>query len=155
MPQDQAAHLDKASVMRLAIAYLKVRSVVDALEEPTMETELMTEMDALLPKALDGFILIISSNGDMVYLSENVSEYLGVTQMDMMGQSIYDYSHPCDHNDIREWLLMKPEEIAEKGPCNFLLRFKCTLTSKGRKVNLKSASYKVKKKLFLQLLINK
>lgn len=26
---EQAAHLDKASVMRLAIAYLKVRSVVD------------------------------------------------------------------------------------------------------------------------------
>lgn len=30
MPADQAANLDKASVMRLAIAYLKVRSVVDA-----------------------------------------------------------------------------------------------------------------------------
>lgn len=30
--QEQAAHLDKASVMRLAIAYLKVRSVVDSSE---------------------------------------------------------------------------------------------------------------------------
>ena len=29
---DQAAHLDKASVMRLAIAYLKVRSVIDSRE---------------------------------------------------------------------------------------------------------------------------
>lgn len=29
---EQAAHLDKASVMRLAIAYLKVRSVVDSSE---------------------------------------------------------------------------------------------------------------------------
>lgn len=30
VPPEQAAHLDKASVMRLAIAYLKVRSVVDS-----------------------------------------------------------------------------------------------------------------------------
>lgn len=30
--QDQATHLDKASVMRLAIAYLKVRAVVDSSE---------------------------------------------------------------------------------------------------------------------------
>lgn len=29
---DQVQHLDKASVMRLAIAYLKVRSVVDSSE---------------------------------------------------------------------------------------------------------------------------
>lgn len=31
---DQAAHLDKASVMRLAIAYLKIRSVVYARKFP-------------------------------------------------------------------------------------------------------------------------
>lgn len=30
VPLDQASHLDKASVMRLAIAYLKVRTVIDA-----------------------------------------------------------------------------------------------------------------------------
>ena len=30
MSTDQAAHLDKASVMRLAIAYLKVRALIDA-----------------------------------------------------------------------------------------------------------------------------
>lgn len=32
-------------------------------------------------KALDGFVLVISSDGDLVYLSENVSEYLGVSQV--------------------------------------------------------------------------
>lgn len=62
-----------------------------------------------------------------------------------MGQSLYEYSHPCDHSELQECLVMKPndENSNERHPCNFFLRMKCTLTSKGRKVNLKSASYKV------------
>lgn len=39
------------------------------------------EMDGLFLKALDGFMMVLSSDGDMVYLSENVSEYLGVSQV--------------------------------------------------------------------------
>lgn len=63
--------------------------------------------------------------------------------MDMMGQSVYEYSHPCDHDELRECLSSKSTDINDKRTCSFFLRLKCTLTSKGRKVNLKSASYKV------------
>ncbi|XP_046815692.1 uncharacterized protein LOC124422817 isoform X1 [Vespa crabro] len=141
--QDQAAHLDKASVMRLAIAYLKVRAVVDSIPGTVAKTETSVKMDELFPEALNGFMLVLSNDGNMVYLSENVSEYLGVSQMDMMGQSVYEYSHPCDHDELRECLSSKPIEDNDKRSCSFFLRLKCTLTSKGRKVNLKSASYKV------------
>lgn len=64
-------------------------------------------------------------------------------QMDMMGQSVYEYSHPCDHDELRECLSTKLDENNDKCACSFFLRLKCTLTNKGRKVNLKSASYKV------------
>lgn len=64
--------------------------------------------------------------------------------MDLMGQSVFDYSHPCDHDEIRESFSLKASEVSEDHSCNFFLRLKCTLTSKGRKVNLKSASYKVR-----------
>lgn len=37
--------------------------------------------DSLFLKALEGFIVIISAEGDLVYLSENVNEYLGITQV--------------------------------------------------------------------------
>ncbi|KAF7991322.1 hypothetical protein HCN44_002884 [Aphidius gifuensis] len=141
---DQAANLDKASIMRLAIAYLKVRSVIDeSAIEPVVETNTVSKMSSLFPDALNGFMLVLSSNGDMVYLSENVTEYLGVSQIELMGQSVFEYSHPCDHAEIRECLSIKTSDINEKPPCNFFLRLKCTLTNKGRKVNLKSASYKV------------
>ncbi|XP_076656924.1 HIF-1 transcription factor component sima isoform X2 [Halictus rubicundus] len=143
VPTDQAAHLDKASVMRLAIAYLKVRSVVESMPAPLVKSETSTQMDKLFSEALNGFMLVLSNDGNMIYLSENVSDYLGITQMDMMGQSVYEYSHPCDHDELRECLSSKPSENNEKRCCSFFLRLKCTLTSKGRKVNLKSASYKV------------
>ncbi|KOC66656.1 Hypoxia-inducible factor 1-alpha, partial [Habropoda laboriosa] len=144
VPPDQAAHLDKASVMRLAIAYLKVRSVVDSIPGPLTKSESASnQMDELFSKALNGFMLVLSSDGNMIYLSENVSDYLGVSQMDMMGQSVYEYSHPCDHDELRECLSSKPAENGDMRYCSFFLRLKCTLTNKGRKVNLKSASYKV------------
>lgn len=64
--------------------------------------------------------------------------------MDLMGQNVYDFSHPCDHEELRECLSIKPSSLGdEKHICNVFLRLKCTLTSKGRKVNLKSATYKV------------
>ncbi|XP_048509123.1 protein similar isoform X2 [Athalia rosae] len=142
VPVDQAKLLDKASVMRLAIAYLKVRTVIDAVPEPLTKREPSPDMDGLFLKALDGFMMVLSSDGDIVYLSENVSDYLGVSQMDMMGQNVYDYSHPCDHEELGECLSVKPS-ADHRNLCNLFLRLKCTLTSKGRKVNLKSASYKV------------
>lgn len=58
-----------------------------------------------------------------------------------MGQSVYDYSHPCDHDEIKEILNGKSQ--TNLLPKSFFIRLKCTLTSKGRSVNLKSATYKV------------
>lgn len=58
-----------------------------------------------------------------------------------MGQNIYEFSHPCDHEEIKEIVTAKSN--ANSIPKSFFLRLKCTLTSKGRSVNLKSATYKV------------
>ena len=56
-----------------------------------------------------------------------------------MGQSVYEFSHPCDHDEVRE-TLTGTEDDNERV---FFMRIKCTLTNKGRNVNLKSATYKV------------
>jgi len=65
-----------------------------------------------------------------------------IGQIDLMGQSVYEYAHPCDHEEIQE--VLGPRAGEEEGAARTIfVRFKCTLTSKGRNVNLKSASYKV------------
>jgi hypothetical protein len=98
-------------------------------------------------------MFVLSKEGDLVYLSENVEKHLGLTQIDLMGQSIYDFSHPCDHNDIKDILALKTNNYCSHNdlsqindshiPNSFFVRMKCTLTNKGRNLNLKSANYKV------------
>nr|XP_037876181.1 hypoxia-inducible factor 1-alpha isoform X3 [Bombyx mori] len=144
--KEEVEQLDKASVMRLAISYLRVRDVVSMLpdvnsdqskmQNPEGFEELASELSYM--RALDGFVLVLSQQGDIVYCSDNIAEHLGVSQMEIMGQSVFEFSHPCDHDEIREAL--RTNGGARR---DLLLRLKCTLTSKGRNVHLKSASYKV------------
>lgn len=61
-------------------------------------------------------------------------------QVDILGQSIYELCHPCEHGELKEMLSTK-EPNSQK---SHFLRMKCTLTNKGRSVNIKSALYKVK-----------
>ncbi|EEB19024.1 Hypoxia-inducible factor 1 alpha, putative [Pediculus humanus corporis] len=165
LKQSVIAQLDKASVMRLVISYLKIQNLVSTSNLVSIFISVTNQLwkvvfhlrfvengiqgcfdckiyDPLFLKALEGFLVILSADGDLVYLSENVNEYLGISQVDMMGNSIYEFSHPCDHEEIREVLSIKsPTESII--PRSFFVRLKCTLTSKGRNVNLKSATYKV------------
>ncbi|XP_071454070.1 protein similar-like isoform X2 [Hetaerina americana] len=141
--QSACAQLDKASVMRLAISYLKVRSVFELVPNADKKKPPKCHNnDSLFLKALEGFLMVVSGDGELVFLSENVNQYLGLTQIDMMGHSIYDYTHPCDHDEINEILSTKSVTLPSV-PRSFFIRLKCTLTSKGRNVNVKSASYKV------------
>ncbi|KPJ18057.1 Hypoxia-inducible factor 1-alpha [Papilio machaon] len=105
------------------------------LQSPKGLEDIQSELSYM--QALDGFVLVLSQQGDIVYCSENIAEHLGVSQMEIMGQSVFEFSHPCDHEEVREALRNGA------GRRDLLLRLKCTLTSKGRNVHLKSASYKV------------
>lgn len=137
--------LDKASVMRLLLSTLKVRAVMD--KRPKIEVPPEESIDALVdplyPKALEGFLIVLSKEGDFIYTSETVAKYLGLSQIDLMGQSIYEFAHPCDHEEIQD--VLSPHEKGDERMASktIFIRLKCTLTSKGRSVNLKSAIYKV------------
>ncbi|XP_022255016.1 hypoxia-inducible factor 1-alpha-like [Limulus polyphemus] len=139
------SQLDKASLMRLTISYLRIRQLLNPVAEAMKHfPSNARNWDLAILKALEGFLLILSEEGDLVYLSENVHQYLGLNQLDLMGHSIYDFSHPCDHEEIKEMLSLKSNENCKLlQPQSFFLRMKCTLTNKGRNVNVKSASYKV------------
>ncbi|KAL2099025.1 hypothetical protein ACEWY4_005505 [Coilia grayii] len=147
LPHSLSSNLDKASVMRLTISYLRLRRLLNTAVKVEQESDLDMQMNGLFLKALDGFLMVLSEDGDMVYLSENVNKCLGLPQIDLTGHSIFDFTHPCDHDEIREMLVHKTasskkarEQDAER---SFLLRMKCTLTSRGRTVNIKSATWKV------------
>ena len=66
--------------------------------------------------------------------------YLVSLQVDLIGQSVYDYCHPCDHDELRDVLGLRADGDVTR---SFFLRLKSTLSVKGRSNNLKAASYKV------------
>uniref|UniRef100_A0A671LRP6 Hypoxia-inducible factor 1-alpha n=1 Tax=Sinocyclocheilus anshuiensis TaxID=1608454 RepID=A0A671LRP6_9TELE len=146
LPHSVTSNLDKASVMRLALSYLRLRKLLntDILD---VESELDSQWNSSYLKALDGFLMVLSADGDIVYLSESISKCLGLPQIDLTGYSVFEYTHPCDHEELREMLAHRTglSKKAKEQHTNrsFLLRMKCTLTSRGRTVNVKSASWKV------------
>ncbi|KAK5916801.1 hypothetical protein CgunFtcFv8_011748 [Champsocephalus gunnari] len=147
LPHSVSSSLDKASIMRLIISYLRMRKLLST-EEPMAEEE--TDLDAQLNgsylKALEGFLMVLSEDGDMIYLTENVNKCLGLAQFDLTGYSVFDFIHPCDQEELREMLVHKTGSKKTREPNtarSFFLRMKCTLTSRGRTVNVKSAAWKV------------
>ncbi|GMT02392.1 hypothetical protein PENTCL1PPCAC_24566, partial [Pristionchus entomophagus] len=63
-----------------------------------------SDFTSLALKALGGFILILNDNGEIYYASENVEQFLGFHQSDILHQPLYDLIHSEDRDDIRQQL---------------------------------------------------
>ncbi len=60
----------------------------------------------LLPfQALDGFLFMVNVQGKVGFVSENVTQYLGYTQDDIVGKSIYNIIHVGDQAQFSNSLL--------------------------------------------------
>ncbi|XP_068597003.1 endothelial PAS domain-containing protein 1b [Brachionichthys hirsutus] len=145
LPHSISSHLDKASIMRLAISFLRTRALLTAgCNGSSADVDEDRQMDSLCLTSLEGFVTMVTSDGDMTFLSENISKFMGLAQVDLTGHSIFDFTHPCDHEEIRENLTLKTAGSGKKGKeLDFFMRMKCTVTNRGRTVNLKSANWKV------------
>ncbi|KAF4084901.1 hypothetical protein AMELA_G00111290 [Ameiurus melas] len=149
LPYSIRSHLDKASIMRLTISFLRTHKFLTSAGCMSRQLKEDTQMDTLYLKALQGFVAVVTSEGDMIFLSENISKFMGLTQVEITGHSIFEFTHPCDHEEIRENLSAKAgpvygrrhKELSTER--DFFMRMKCTVTNRGRTVNLKSASWKV------------
>ncbi|XP_022599007.1 endothelial PAS domain-containing protein 1 [Seriola dumerili] len=169
------ANLDKPSVIRLTLSYIRMHTLLkghagtkaetshtvkhgqvleggeerqerdggrDDEEKETVAVETLEETNMYL-RILEGFLMVLSTEGDMIYLSDNVSKYMGLTQAELMGHNIFEFAHPCDHEEIRTNLRLTAEEVWSGAKRDFIMRIKSALTHRGRSANLKSATWKV------------
>ncbi len=74
----------------------------------TKRPEILKELGSHLLQTLDGFIFVLSSDGKIMYISETASVHLGLSQVELTGNSIYDYVHPLDHDELGAVMTVHP-----------------------------------------------
>ncbi|KAL2805405.1 single-minded-like protein 2 short isoform [Daubentonia madagascariensis] len=154
LPSAITSQLDKASIIRLTTSYLKMRAVFpeglgEAWGQPSRAGPLDSvakELGSHLLQTLDGFVFVVASDGKIMYISETASVHLGLSQVELTGNSIYEYIHPSDHDEMTAVLtahqplhhhLLQEYEMER----SFFLRMKCVLAK--RNAGLTCSGYKV------------
>ncbi|XP_051803528.1 neuronal PAS domain-containing protein 3 isoform X1 [Acanthochromis polyacanthus] len=134
LPGAITSQLDKASIIRLTISYLKMRDFANQgdppwnlrMEGPPPNTSVKAigaqrrrspsvvaseifepHLGSHILQSLDGFVFALNKEGRFLYISETVSIYLGLSQVELTGSSVFDYVHPGDHVEMAEQLGMK------------------------------------------------
>ncbi|KAG7516871.1 single-minded-like 2-like [Solea senegalensis] len=154
LPGAITSQLDKASIIRLTSSYLKMRAVFpDGLGDGWGQSPQFSSLDSTakelgshLLQTLDGFVFIVASDGKIMYISETASVHLGLSQVELTGNSIFEYIHPSDHDEMTAVLGVHqpphhhfpPDYEIER---SFFLRMKCVLAK--RNAGLTCGGYKV------------
>ncbi|XP_066591434.1 protein trachealess isoform X1 [Prorops nasuta] len=127
LPAAITSQLDKASIIRLTISYLKLRDFSGHGDPPwnrdgappnksvkganrvrsaasAAVEHFEVHMGTHMLQSLDGFAMAVAADGRFLYISETVCIYLGLSQVEMTGSSVFDYVHQQDHAEVAEQL---------------------------------------------------
>ncbi|XP_014223090.2 protein trachealess isoform X1 [Trichogramma pretiosum] len=127
LPAAITSQLDKASIIRLTISYLKLRDFSGHGDPPwsrdtpppnksvkganrvrspaSIAVDMFEQHQGThILQSLDGFAMAVAADGRFLYISETVSIYLGLSQVEMTGSSIFDYVHQHDHSEVADQL---------------------------------------------------
>nr|AAC05158.2 aromatic hydrocarbon receptor [Microgadus tomcod] len=111
--EDIRTRLDKLSVLRLSVGYLRVKGFFKATMKKNnapigqgrngLDLATISEGDLLL-QALNGFVIVVTAEGLVFYSSSTIQDYLGFHQSDVVHQSVYELIHTDDRAMFREQL---------------------------------------------------
>lgn len=102
--------VDKISVLRLTSAFLKFQQYMENDQQKKKGQSLktgITSTTSLLSEALDGFILVLDKEGTILYASDSITDIVGLTQHDVIGQNLSDITEEEDLSTITKNLLPK------------------------------------------------
>ncbi|XP_053663435.1 protein single-minded-like [Anopheles marshallii] len=118
LPSAITSQLDKASIIRLTTSYLKMRQIFpeglgtawgsERNHHPnTTRDTSIKELGSHLLQTLDGFIFVVAPDGKITYISETASVHLGLSQVELTGNSIYEYIHAYDQEEMATILALQ------------------------------------------------
>ncbi|XP_037364442.1 aryl hydrocarbon receptor [Talpa occidentalis] len=130
-PQDVINKLDKLSVLRLSVSYLRAKSFFDvALKSPPPDRngvqdncqtklgeDLILQEGEFLLQALNGFVLVVTTDALVFYASSTIQDYLGFQQSDVIHQSVYELIHTEDRAEFQRQLhwSLNPSQCTDSG----------------------------------------
>ncbi|XP_044535855.1 aryl hydrocarbon receptor [Gracilinanus agilis] len=136
-PQDVISKLDKLSVLRLSVSYLRAKSFFEvALKSPQADRNgnressssggggsggsefqdgLRLQEGELLLQALNGFVLVVTTDALVFYASSTIQDYLGFQQSDVIHQSVFELIHTEDRAEFQRQLhwTLDPSQAAD------------------------------------------
>ncbi|XP_055941000.1 protein trachealess-like isoform X4 [Argiope bruennichi] len=140
LPGAITTQLDKASIIRLTISFLKLKAFIMEGDPPwrkegpsiktgSLRSRSMSSVAVDLfemhqathiLQSLDGFAFALGADGRFLYISETVSIYLGLSQVEMTGSSVFDYVHQQDQSELADLigLNMCPSPSATSPPAS-------------------------------------
>jgi hypothetical protein len=90
----------------LTVSHLKCRDIIAHAGlriPPEVKSELGGHLDPdfSVVDALDGFSLVLSQEGDVIHVSNNVTTFIGLSSFELLGNTFSEFVHPCDHEKLR------------------------------------------------------
>ncbi|XP_055520337.1 aryl hydrocarbon receptor-like [Leucoraja erinacea] len=121
--EDVAGRMDKLSVLRLSVSCLRLKRFfevtlgqrkeslptgqpgIHGMDRlfPNLGNSVLSEGDLIL-QALNGFVLVVTAEGDIFYTSPTVQDYLGFHQTAVMHQPVFELIHPDDRDEFQRQL---------------------------------------------------
>ncbi|XP_043860088.1 aryl hydrocarbon receptor-like [Dromiciops gliroides] len=143
-PNEVISSLDKLSILRLTVSYLRTQSFFQGKlwallhsrscsrgvegargQSPTRKTwgilEGIVPEGELLLQALNGFVLVVTSEGLIFYSSHTIQDYLGFHQTDVLHQSVFELIHTEDQPEFRRnlcWRLPSTPKAESDQACS-------------------------------------
>ncbi|CAF3366504.1 unnamed protein product [Rotaria sp. Silwood2] len=128
---DQTNKFDKASILRQTAQYLqkhhhyltndekvelsnkrstssKRNNFLDFSWKPSSDIINIEEWLQIAIESMNCFFLVIKSNPyntEIIYVSKNISSYLGYTQHEILNHSLFEFIFPSYHDRLRDYLL--------------------------------------------------
>ncbi|EAT36063.1 AAEL011825-PB [Aedes aegypti] len=162
--QNILSKLDRLSILRLSVSYLRTKSYFQVVMHKSKEengignsvhphdsyrTREIGSFETgpldgeMFLQALNGFIIILTCEGEVFFATHTIESYLGFHQSDIVHQSVYELVHSEDREELQRQLLWNtflPADLSglqltdalvpEKSTLlerSFTVRFRCLL----------------------------